>query len=203
MDEDKEITFKVTDRRKFNIDGTPRDADTEVATTEAAQPPPTEQPAAVEGSDVEAGPGDEAGSSNVFSFESAKKKERPEAAEPPEPAAAAASQPAGAAADRSAETSAAERAYNQARGPETGSMPEASFLGLVNMLAVEAAMSLGMIRTQEGTPPVDLEAGRHLIDLLGVVEQKTRGNLTPEEASMLENVLADLRMQFVALSRRR
>ena len=202
MDEDKETTFKITDRRKFNIDGTPRDAEAEDATTEVGQSPAEQPPGDEVAGDVVDARGDEAASSNVVSFESAKKKERQEA-EPAESPAGADTPPAEAETAPSAETSAAERAYNEARGPETGRMPEASFLGLVNMLAVEAAMSLGMIRTPEGAPPVDLEAGRHLIDLLGVLEQKTRGNLTPEEAGMLENVLADLRMQFVALSRRR
>src|SRR4029077_3266680 len=39
----------------------------------------------------------------------------------------------------------AEQAYNQARGPQSSQMPEASFLGLVNMLGVEAAMHMGLI----------------------------------------------------------
>jgi hypothetical protein len=40
-----------------------------------------------------------------------------------------------------------------------------------------------------------------MIDLLGVLEQKTRGNLTSDEASLLERMLYDLRMRFVDLSR--
>ena len=71
-------------------------------------------------------------------------------------------------------------------------------------LAVEAAMHLGLLRTAgEEPPPVDLESGRHLIDMLGMLQTKTRGNLTTEEDELLENVLADLRMQFVAISRKR
>jgi hypothetical protein len=72
------------------------------------------------------------------------------------------------------------------------------------MLAVEAAMHLGLLRNPgEEPPPVDLESGRHLIDMLGMLQTKTRGNLTAEEENLLENVLADLRMQFVAISKRR
>ena len=82
-------------------------------------------------------------------------------------------------------------------------MPEASFLALVDMFAGEAAMNLGMAQTPDGNRlPVDLEAARHWIDMLGMLEQKTKGNLTGEEEAVLENVLAYLRMQFVALSRR-
>jgi hypothetical protein len=72
------------------------------------------------------------------------------------------------------------------------------------MLGVQAAMHLGLIQGPEGgTEAVDLEAARHMIDLLGIVEEKTRGNLTKEEEALLENILADLRMQFVSLSKRR
>jgi hypothetical protein len=72
------------------------------------------------------------------------------------------------------------------------------------MLAVEAAMHLGLIQSPgEEAPPPDFEAARHLIDMLGMLQAKTRGNLTGEEDSLLENILADLRMQFVAISKRR
>ena len=72
------------------------------------------------------------------------------------------------------------------------------------MLAVEAAMHLGLIQSPgEEAPPADLEAARHLIDMLGMLQSKTRGNLTGEEVHLLENILADLRMQFVAISKRR
>ncbi|HYV05968.1 MAG TPA: DUF1844 domain-containing protein, partial [Blastocatellia bacterium] len=68
----------------------------------------------------------------------------------------------------------------------------------------EAAMHLGMIHPQGQEPlPVDLESARHLIDMLGMLQTKTRGNLTAEEDSLLENILADLRMQFVAVSKGR
>jgi hypothetical protein len=51
-----------------------------------------------------------------------------------------------------------------------------------------------------GRTPVDLETARHWIDILGMIEQKTQGNLNEEEAAVLENVLAYLRMQFVRAS---
>jgi hypothetical protein len=72
------------------------------------------------------------------------------------------------------------------------------------MLGVEAAMHLGLIQTPGEEPlPVDTEAARHLLDMLGILQTKTRGNLTEEEDRLFENMLADLRMQFVAVSRRR
>ena len=73
-----------------------------------------------------------------------------------------------------------------------------------HLLGVEAAMHLGVIRPPgDEPPPVDLESARHLIDMLGILQSKTSGNLTPEEDRFLDGVLADLRMSFVEISRGR
>ncbi|MBI3615916.1 MAG: DUF1844 domain-containing protein [Candidatus Omnitrophica bacterium] len=44
----------------------------------------------------------------------------------------------------------------------------------------------------------DLEQARYLIDVLGMLQEKTKGNLTPEEADLLEGLLYELRMKYVA-----
>ncbi len=201
MSEREDTGFKVTDRRKFKADGSPRE-DAEIqdqpvaAESRAAEPTAAEPKPQANDSEPAAG--------NVISFpgEAAAKK-RTESASPTHadiPAdnlKASVQRPA-------AEQTAAEQAYNQARGPQSSRMPEASFLGLVNMLGVEAAMHMGLIHSPgEETPPVDLESARHLIDILGILQTKTRGNLTAEEDGLFEGMLADLRLQFVALSRRR
>ncbi|MEK6286483.1 MAG: DUF1844 domain-containing protein [Acidobacteriota bacterium] len=197
MAEREETGFKVTDRRKYNTDGSPRDsAEPEAPGVEEAEAPAPlpEQPA-----------------SNVVSFPGDGAKGQPQAGASPQAAAAAsessATSPASTKAPIAAGQAAAgqvEQAYNQARGPQSSRLPEPSFFSLANMLAVEAAVHLGLIQTPgEEAPPLDLEAARHLIDMLGMLETKTRGNLTEEEANLLENVLADLRMQFVALSKER
>jgi hypothetical protein len=46
---------------------------------------------------------------------------------------------------------------------------------------------------------VDVELGKHWIDVLGMLQKKTAGNLTSKERQMLEGLLADLRMQYVSL----
>jgi hypothetical protein len=51
-----------------------------------------------------------------------------------------------------------------------------------------------------GERGVDLQLGKHWIDVLGMLEQKTRGNLSSQEQRILEGLLSDLRMQFVSLS---
>jgi Domain of unknown function (DUF1844) len=192
MAEREETSFKVTDRRKYNPDGSPREG----AETDAEPIPVTAEPQP---------PIQESTANNVVLFPGEANKQ-PEQVPQTEPvpresrtaAPAPAPTPAQAAAGR------AEQAYNQARGPESPRLPEASFLSLSNMLAVEAAMHLGLIQSQgEEAPQVDLESARHLIDMLGILQAKTRGNLTGEEENLLENVLADLRMQFVAISKRR
>ncbi|MBI3653622.1 MAG: DUF1844 domain-containing protein [Acidobacteria bacterium] len=155
---------------------------------------------------------------NVVSFPGATNKppteeEKPEGDKPKSAAAKAtaasavsASQAASqqaAQATQSAQQAAIENAYNQASGPANPRLPQASFLSLLNMLGVEAAMHLGLMEMQDGQrTPVDLEAARHMIDMIGMLKEKTSGNLKSDEEALLENVLADLRMQFVALSRK-
>ena len=82
-------------------------------------------------------------------------------------------------------------------------LPPPSFPLLVSTLATEALAALGQLRGPDNKPtPIDLEHAKHFIDTLGMLEQKTKGNLTTEEAAMLENVLHELRLAFVAVSSR-
>jgi len=162
MDEDQP-TFKVTDRRLFNSDGSPRDL------------PPEEKP-------------------------------EPKAVPAPEPAAAAA-----AAEPAVAETAAATDAETF---PEPEQEPEeefsaedladardpASFMSFVMSIASNAASALGMMEHPvTHQREVDVDLGKHWIDVLGMLEKKTAGNLTPQEKRMIEGLLADLRMQYVSL----
>ena len=190
MAEREDTGFKVTDRRKYNPDGSPRYS----AEPEAETAAPESEPQA---------PVPDAPVNNVVSFPGEAKRQpepSPQVIAGPGETRAAASAPTAA----QAAAGRAEQAYNQARGPQSPRLPEASFLSLANMLAVEAAMHLGLIQSPgEEPPPADLEAARHLIDMLGVLQAKTRGNLTGEEDNLLENILADLRIQFVAISKRR
>src|SRR5438046_3137039 len=72
----------------------------------------------------------------------------------------------------------------------------ASFLSLIMSLASNAAASLGMMpHPVTGETGVDLKTAKHWVDVLGMLEQKTHGNLDEQEAQMLESLLADLRMQ--------
>jgi len=77
----------------------------------------------------------------------------------------------------------------------------ASFISLIMSLASNAAASLGMMpHPVTGETGVDLKTAKHWIDVLGMLEKKTAGNLDPQEDQMLEGLLADLRMQYVSFS---
>ena len=77
----------------------------------------------------------------------------------------------------------------------------ASFLSLVMSLASNAAASLGMMpHPVTGETEVDLQTAKHWIDVLGMLERKTKGNVDHQEAQALDNLLADLRMQYVSFT---
>ncbi len=77
----------------------------------------------------------------------------------------------------------------------------ASFLSLVMSLASNAAASLGMMpHPATGETGVDLPTAKHWIDVLGMLERKTQGNLDQQEAQTVESLLADLRMQYVSFT---
>jgi len=72
------------------------------------------------------------------------------------------------------------------------------FIEFVMMQAQQAAMFLGRIpNPQTGQPEVNLEIARMFIDQLEMIHEKTRGNLSKEEADILTRVLSDLQLTFV------
>ena len=76
----------------------------------------------------------------------------------------------------------------------------ASFVSFMMSIASNAASALGMMEHPvTHQREVDVELGKHWIDVLGMLQKKTAGNLTPQEKRMLEGLLADLRMQYVSL----
>jgi len=88
-----------------------------------------------------------------------------------------------------------------AAGEEAGA-PRSAFALIVQLLAMPAYAALGMVPDPtSGRQRVDRNAAREMIDLLAVLEQKTRGNLSFEESNFLSRVLYDLRLAFVEVSR--
>jgi Domain of unknown function (DUF1844) len=161
MDEEQ-ANFKVTDRRLFNADGSPRD------------------PLPVQESDSQA----QAESSEPPTGATASGDEREvEATASPAP-------------DNEFEP--AEEEFADAEIPDAHD--PAGFINFAMSIASNAAAALGMVEHPvTHKREVDLELGKHWIDVLGMLQKKTKGNLTEPEANILEDWLAQLRMQYVSL----
>jgi uncharacterized protein DUF1844 len=157
--DDEQPTFKVTDRRLFNADGSPRDL------------PPEEVPESKTAPE-EATP---VSPQMPVAETTAASTETP----PPEPP--------------SEEDELDEEELEGARDP-------ASFVNFLMSIASNAASALGMMEHPvTHQRDVDLELGKHWIDVIGMLQKKTQGNLTKQEQQMLEGLLSDLRMQYVSL----
>ncbi|MFH1715892.1 MAG: DUF1844 domain-containing protein [Planctomycetota bacterium] len=85
-------------------------------------------------------------------------------------------------------------------GPR-GPLPQGNFAALVSMLTTQAMFSLGLlqIKGQEKRDP-NLELAKYNIDMLETLEEKTKGNLTKEEETVLANTLDELRMGYVQVA---
>ena len=198
MSEEQPV-FKVTDRRLFNPDGTPREiereeeaAKPEKAAAETKQSAPASEPRAAA-----------AAQAGEATRESAQ----------PKPAAASTAQmtPGDADVAGATETTSAGSehagAAEQFAGddyPESeipGADDPASFINFLMSIASNAAAALGMMEHPvTGERRVDPELAHHWIDVLGMLRQKTQGNLAPQEQQIFDGLLADLRMQYVSLS---
>jgi hypothetical protein len=159
---EEQPNFKVTDRRLFNADGSPRDL------------PPEEKPEVKAVAEPQAA--------------AAPTPAREEQAPPPEPTAETAAETA-----PESEEEFTEEELAEARDP-------ASFVSFMMSIASNAASALGMMEHPvTHQREVDVELGKHWIDVLGMLENKTAGNLSAQEKRMLESLLSDLRMQYVSL----
>lgn len=173
---EEQTSYKVTDRRLFNPDGSPR----EVPPEEKPEPRPvTAEAPAVDPVDIASQP--EAATSTSKSDAAVAAEAQPQPSTRNEPG------------------EAAELANEEGELP--GADDPASFASFMMSIASNAASSLGMMEhPATGKREVDLELGKHWIDVLGMLQQKTRSNLLPQEHQILEGLLADLRMQYVSLT---
>jgi len=77
---------------------------------------------------------------------------------------------------------------------------EMSFERFMASLYMTAMMQLGLMHEQGGQPGVDLIGARQTIDTLGMIAEKTKGNLTAKEQGFLQNCLYELRMAYVEVT---
>lgn len=77
--------------------------------------------------------------------------------------------------------------------------PQADFNFFVTTLALQASIFLGVIANPAtNKKEEDLQQAKFIIDTLGMLKEKTKGNLTQDETNLLENVLYELRVQYIA-----
>jgi hypothetical protein len=90
-----------------------------------------------------------------------------------------------------------EQEEEEAHGP----LPEGNFAALISMLTTQSLFALGLlqIKGQKERKP-DLELARYNIDMLETLQEKTKGNLTKEEQTVLANTLSELRMGYVKVA---
>ena len=85
---------------------------------------------------------------------------------------------------------------------ETPAPAESVFLGFVSTLAMQAMIAIGeMAHPQTGQAEPDLNQARYLIDVIQLLSDKTKGNLSKEEAEELKTLLYELRLKFVKKSK--
>jgi hypothetical protein len=171
MPENKKPDFVVTDKRKFTVEGELREAE------EAAQREP--KPAAKT----------EAPASNPQPAES-----RSAPPMPPPPSAA----------EQQAQHDAYKSSGKQFEpSPLSGQSArefEMTFERLVASLYMTAMMQLGVMHEEGQQPMADLVGAKQTIDTLGVLQDKTKGNLADAEQNLLQNCLYELRMAFIEIT---
>ncbi len=95
-------------------------------------------------------------------------------------------------------------AYAKAAGEAVpaGLLPPVEFLDFVHSLAASASYHLGLLADEEGVKgEVNLPLARHTIDLLDMLQAKTKGNLSEDEATELLRLLHDVKMKFVRVAK--
>ena len=88
-----------------------------------------------------------------------------------------------------------ESAESKARPAETAAIDFSSF---IMSLATQTLMQLGEVKPPEGVKiPIDVESARQSIEVIAMLEEKTRGNLEPHEDKLVEEILHTLRLHFL------
>ncbi len=88
----------------------------------------------------------------------------------------------------------------RAQNPAVGAQPAITFEHLVQQFYVSAMIQMGAGAQEGQRPRVDILGARTTIDLLGVLAEKTKGNLTETEDRALQSVLFEVRMAFLELT---
>lgn len=94
-----------------------------------------------------------------------------------------------------------EKVNVEKKGKPVPMEPDFSFF--ITTLSLQASIDLGVVSNPASNKKEEnLVQAKFLIDTLGMLKEKTKGNLNPEETSLLENVLYELRMQYIAKTKK-
>ena len=85
-------------------------------------------------------------------------------------------------------------------GGRDRAMPAASFTTLVQSIVTQVLFYLGELSARGTEPSLNLDMAKHNIDVLGILDEKTKGNLTEEEQRLLDSALYESRMRYVAIA---
>ena len=185
---EKPPVFTVTDRRKFTLEGELRDesasSDREEATPEPAPGPRlVTPPAAAKEPEPQAVPAEATSGGD-------------DTETPPEVSAQ--------------DEAAAHNAYQQssehietmlrAANPAAGATPPVGIEHVIQSIYLSAVVALGAATEPGQKPRVDILGARQSIDMLGVLQEKTKGNLSEKEQRLLQNALFEVRMMFLEVT---
>lgn len=192
---EKTPVFTVTDRRKFTLEGDLRDESNPTPAPEAVtQPESTSEPA----------PGPVLVTPHSQNGAKEAEKIAPEVAAgaekddetPPEVSAQ--------------DEAAAHHAYQQssehletmlrAANPAAGASPAVTIEHVIQSIYLSAVVALGAATEPGQKPRIDILGARQSIDMLGVLQEKTKGNLTEKEQRLLQNALFEVRMMFLEVT---
>ncbi|MGC1476958.1 MAG: DUF1844 domain-containing protein [Terriglobales bacterium] len=185
----EESEFKVSDKRLFTSDGELRDSTEEqapapvAATATATAVPPTATGASASAVSASA----------VSTIPEAAPAPESDIPDPPSPSEQQAQHDAYKQSSRDLDTRV------ELSGHSSKEL-QMSFERFMASLYMTAMMQLGLMREQDGQPGVDLIGARQTIDTLGMIAEKTKGNLTPKEQGFLQNCLYELRMAYVEVT---
>ncbi len=197
---EKQSTFTVTDRRKFTLDGELRDPASAEEVHESAPavveaqpgnlPAATPATAAMAGADIDSGLPISGLDEDGFSDDSIEEQLGP--------------------VPTSQESAEQHAAYQKSSGqldeiireanPGAAAAPQADFEAVVQSFYLSAVIAMGAATEPGQKPRVDIIGARQSIDMLAVLAEKTKGNLTDRELKLLQTALFNLRMMFLEIT---
>lgn len=141
----------------------------------------------------------------IFTADGEIKEEFRDTIAPADPAAAARSAqqqtpppPSTAQAPAASSQTAADEKHDRRKMRDKAESPGTPFSSLVELFVGNAYMALGLLPDQHGQRGrVDIRAAKEMIDILGVLQEKTKGNLTEDEIDHLETFLGELKLHYV------